>query len=256
MKLPIIGITGYHVAPEEGYGGTFRGVAGQGFHVLGHDYIHAVGRAGGVAMGIPVQAMTTCDAILDAVDGLIFSGGEDIDPALYGQHPDERLWTVQPDRDRFELVLLTAALRRQMPVLAICRGLQLLNVLFGGSLYKDNADRPTNETKITHQFNRVPRWYPMHRVQLRSRALQQLYGTEEIQTNSYHHQSVNNVGQGLVVSAVAEDGMVEGLEHPDYPNLLAVQWHPEMMAVHDASGLIPFQWLVNTITAESAKKAR
>ncbi|WP_018131027.1 gamma-glutamyl-gamma-aminobutyrate hydrolase family protein [Effusibacillus pohliae] len=244
-RTPIIGITGYHVRGEEGYGGSFRGVPGQGFSVVGHDYIHAVQRAGGIPLGVPVGDVSHAHEVIEAVDGLILSGGEDIDPMLYGSHPDLRCWTIVPERDRFELALIEEALRQNKPLLAVCRGMQLVNVFFGGSLYLDLSDCPGEV--LAHQVPRAPRWYTAHRVNLISPVLQQLYQAEQIETNSYHHQAVKAAGGGLQVAAVAEDGIVEGLVHPDHPQLLAIQWHPEMMAVRSEAGLIPFRWLVDTI---------
>ncbi|MFC4767488.1 gamma-glutamyl-gamma-aminobutyrate hydrolase family protein [Effusibacillus consociatus] len=244
-RTPIIGITGYHVRGEEGYGGSFRGVPGQGFSVVGHDYINTVRQVGGIPLGIPVGELSSAGDILQVLDGLILSGGEDIDPILYGSHPDMRCWTVAPERDRFELALIEEALRQRKPLLAVCRGMQLINVYFGGSLYLDVSDY--SDKVLTHQFSRAPRWYNAHHVDLIAPVLQELYQAKTIETNSYHHQAVKEVGKGLTIAAVAEDGIVEALVHPDYPELLAIQWHPEMMAVQLESGFIPFQWLIDTI---------
>lgn len=245
---PLIGITGYHVAGEEGVGGTFRGVKGQGFSVIGHDYIVAVKKAGGIPIGIPVGDISVCRYIAEALDGVILAGGEDIDPLLYGASPDLRCWTIAPERDRFELQLIDEALRLQKPLLAICRGMQLLNVSFGGTLYVDISDH--SEGALAHQFARAPRWYLAHRVKLLAPALRQIYKADEIRTNSYHHQAVHKLGTGLEAAAVAEDGIIEAIAHPDHPNVLAIQWHPEMMAVRYEEGLVPFRWLVDQTNGE------
>ncbi|WNR46926.1 gamma-glutamyl-gamma-aminobutyrate hydrolase family protein [Paenibacillus roseipurpureus] len=244
-KKPLIGITGYHVPGEEGVGGTFRGVKGQGFSVIGHDYIQAVKQVGAIPIGIPVGDRSTCSEILQAIDGLILAGGEDIDPQLYGSSPDLRCWTITPERDYFELALIEEALRLHKPILAICRGMQLLNVCFGGTLYVDISDH--GEHVLAHQFSRAPRWYLGHRVKLLTPSLKKLYQANEIRTNSYHHQAVNQLGAGLEAAAVADDGIIEALIHPNHPNLLAVQWHPEMMAVKHEEGLIPFRWLIDQV---------
>jgi putative glutamine amidotransferase len=247
-KSPIIGITGYHIRGEEGYGGLFRGVPGQGFSVFGHDYIHSVQKVGGIPLTIPVGEQSTSEAIIERLDGVILSGGEDIDPTLYGSHPDQRCWMMAPERDRYELEVLATSLRLNKPVLAICRGMQLVNIHFGGTLYIDIEDY--SEKVLAHQFGKAPRWYLAHRVKLISEMLKNLYMAEEIQTNSYHHQSVKDVGVGLQIAALAEDGIVEGLFHPEHPNLLAIQWHPEMMSVQNEAGLIPFRWLMDQIEKE------
>ncbi len=242
MKRPFIGITGYHVAGEEGFGGSFRGVPGQGFSVIGHDYIHAVLQTGGVPISIPVGDLSHCRQIVESLDGLILSGGEDIDPVLYQSRPDLRCWQLAPERDRFELKLIEEAIKLNKPILAICRGLQLINIYFGGTLYRDISDY--SHDVLSHQFSKAPRWYLAHRVRLTDPMLTNLYQADEIEVNSYHHQAINEVGKGLKVTAVAEDGIIEGLRHPDHPNFLAIQWHPEMMAVRLKEGLVPFQWLI------------
>ncbi|WP_308633943.1 gamma-glutamyl-gamma-aminobutyrate hydrolase family protein [Paenibacillus silvisoli] len=250
--MPLIGITGYHVAAEEGVGGTFRGRLGQGFGVIGHDYMDAVQKAGAAPIGLPACDPSACGRIVEALDGLVIAGGEDVDPQLYGAIPDLRCGIIAPERDRFELRLMEEALRQRKPILAICRGMQLLNVSFGGTLYVDIADHSANV--LAHQFARAPRWYKAHKVMLLEGELRQLYGTDTIQVNSYHHQAVRRLGVGLVAAAVAEDGIIEAIVHPDHPNVLALQWHPEMMAVHDDEGLLPFRWLVDQINGRSGSR--
>lgn len=252
-RLPFIGITGYHVTAEEGFGGKLRGLPGQGFCVIAHDYIDAASRAGAVPVGIPVSDMEQVGEIASSFDGFIFSGGEDIDPALYGERPDMRFWTLSPERDRFELELLRAALTLNKPVVAICRGMQLVNVYFGGTLYKDISDIPGNP--LSHQFNRAPRWYLAHKVKLIHPFLQTMFAADELMTNSYHHQVVKDVGKGLVAGAVAEDGVVEGLVHPDYPNLVAIQWHPETLSVKYEVGMTVFHWLIKQAQKKEGKKS-
>lgn len=246
MGKSTIGITGYHVGSEEGFGGKLRGITGQGFSVVGHDYIQSVHRAGGLALGLPVADADDCAEMVATVDALIITGGEDVNPRLYGEHPDLRCSALSPERDAFELALIREACAQNKPLLCICRGLQILNVYFGGTLYRDISDHA--QTPLAHQFDKVPRWYHAHSVRLLAPGLRELYGSEEIEVNSYHHQAVESVGQGLQVAAVAEDGIVEALVHPDFPNLLAVQWHPEMMAVKWEEGLLPFQWLLSRIS--------
>lgn len=251
-RAPFIGITGYHVSAEEGFGGSLRGLPGQGFSVVSHDYIHAVERAGGIPISIPVMDGRKAREMMLLLDGLILSGGEDIDPALYGDRPDMRCWSLSPERDHFEWELLKAALDLKKPVLAICRGMQLVNVYFGGSLYKDVADYPGHA--LAHQFNKAPRWYLAHKVKLTHSLLRSVHEVGEMMTNSYHHQVIKEVGKDLAVAAIAEDGVVEGLVHPDYPHLLAIQWHPETLAVKYESGMTLFRWLVEQIRKEAGEK--
>jgi putative glutamine amidotransferase len=246
MNKAIVGITGYHVSGEEGFGGKMRGFAGQGFSVVGHDYINAVQKVGGVPLGLPVCQPEDCADLVASVDALVITGGEDVNPRLYGAHPDLRCSALSPERDTFELALIQAALAQNKPILCICRGLQILNVYFGGTLYRDISDHAASV--LAHQFDKVPRWYAAHAVDLKAPLLRKLYGKDEVEVNSYHHQAVESVGQGLQVAAVAKDGIVEALVHSDFPDLLAVQWHPEMTAVKLEEGLIPFRWLLGRIS--------
>lgn len=247
MGAPIVGITGYHVRGEEGFGGKLRGIAGQGFNAVGHDYIGSVQRAGGIAVGLPVAKAEDCTRLVQAVDALVITGGEDVNPRLYGLHPDLRCSTLSPERDAFELALIQEALKQNKPMLCICRGLQILNVFFGGTLYLDVKDAKVDA--LAHQFDKVPRWYKAHRVQLTHPVLKTAYQAEWIEVNSYHHQAVAKLGSGLQVAGQSEDGIVEALCHEDYPHLLAVQWHPEMMSVEYEEGLVPFRWLLSCTEA-------
>jgi putative glutamine amidotransferase len=279
----IVGVTGYHVTGEEGYGGRLRGVNGQGFSVIGHDYLQSVEAVGGIPVGLPVTSSPHLARVVSTLDAVVIAGGEDIDPRRYNEYVDARFGRLCPERDEFELRLLDLALAQNKPVLAICRGMQLVNVYFGGTLYTDVADKAgfgmgdepggvsttaggvagsvagrTNQSTdvetrgpLTHNFENIPRWYTAHSVRLVHDRLRSLYQAEEIWVNSFHHQAVRELGDGLEAAAVAPDGIVEALVHRTYTNLLAVQWHPEMMIGKDELGLVPFRWL-----AEAARKAR
>ncbi|OFW77263.1 MAG: hypothetical protein A2201_02260 [Alicyclobacillus sp. RIFOXYA1_FULL_53_8] len=269
-KKPMIGITGYHILPEEGVGGPLRGLPGQGFHLLGHDYINSVRGAGGIPVGLPVNLHNQEEIaeVVRRMDGFVLSGGEDVDPKRYGEHLDARVQRISLERDEFELRLAREILAQKKPLLGICRGVQLLNVYFGGTLYLDNQDHAKYASEATPAplsgadadadavptADRVPvlahhimgpnRWYMSHEVTLLDPRLQSIYGRDVIEVNSFHHQSVHVLGQGLRVGAVAKDGIIESVYHPDYPNLLAVQWHPEMMAEKLEEGFLPFRWLI------------
>jgi putative glutamine amidotransferase len=240
-RKPLIGVTGYDVSGEEGFGGKLRGNPGQGFSVIGHDYLKCVESVGGIPVGLPVLNEENV-SVVTALDGIIFTGGEDIAPHLYGENVDHRFGRICPDRDYFELRLLEAALKAGKPILGICRGLQLINVHFGGTLYKDVSDKGN---ALVHNFEKIPRWYTAHKASLLHPVLRQLYGSTEIEVNSFHHMSANQIGDGLEVAAVAPDGIVEALIHKESNRIMAVQWHPEMMAVQNEAGLIPFCWLVD-----------
>jgi putative glutamine amidotransferase len=159
---------------------------------------------------------------LDAVDGLLFSGGSDLDPELYDQDPHEETFGVVPDRDRAELVLLEAALARELPVLAVCRGSQVLNVARGGDLVQHLPDVIGDE-----KHKHTPGMFSDHDVTLEpGTQLAKLLG-ERTAVKSHHHQGFGRVGEGLRVAAYAEDGTIEAVEDPAHRFALGVLWHPE-----------------------------
>lgn len=186
------------------------------------DYSRAIAAAGGMPVGLSRDAPV--DEILGRIDGLVLSGGADIDPARYGQERSPSCGTVEDERDAWELALVDVALSRGLPLFGICRGIQILNVACGGTLVQDLGAA----TGDGHPRGDVPRETPVHGVKLvpGTRAAG-VYGTE-LAVNSLHHQAVDEPGAGLVASAHSPDGTVEALEMPDAP-VLAVQWHPEML---------------------------
>ncbi|HEX6940394.1 MAG TPA: gamma-glutamyl-gamma-aminobutyrate hydrolase family protein [Longimicrobiales bacterium] len=183
----------------------------------------------------PTHTFRSLVTILGRCDGLVLTGGEDVDPALYGEAPIPQLGIVNRPRDRMELAALKLAMARTLPVLAICRGCQLVNVCFGGTLYQDLATQRPG-TKLMHQ--QVEAWERRtHRASIRpGTRLAAIVGSEELLINSFHHQGIKDVGPGLEVVAEAEDGTVEAVEARDYPWLLGVQWHPER---HEAAAPEP-----------------
>ncbi len=200
---------------------------------LRFDYLHAISKARGlpsiVASGFtnPLEeAKQLAGEILDSCDGLMLSGGTDVDPEIFGEVPHTALGRVDGPRDPFEITLAREAVRRDLPVLGICRGLQVLNVAMGGTLIQDiPSDVPG---AVTHEAgeNRVE---IAHEVEIETGSkLAQLLSTTRVGVNSFHHQAAKRIGEGLVVSATSpRDGIVEGLEMPGRTFVVAVQWHPE-----------------------------
>jgi putative glutamine amidotransferase len=197
---------------------------------LRDDYVRAVETAGGLplvlAPGDPADAPALAAAYLDRVGALVLSGGADVDPALYGEPRHETVTSVFPERDAFELAIVREALRRDMPVLAICRGHQLLNVAAGGTLIQDIASQV--EAAAVHDPDQE-RWERCHDVAvLPGTRLARILGSERVSVNSFHHQAVKDLGHGLVLSARGcDDGVIEGMEMPDRRFVIGVQWHPE-----------------------------
>jgi gamma-glutamyl-gamma-aminobutyrate hydrolase PuuD len=185
------------------------------------DYVRAIERAGGRALLVP-PSEDAIEETLDALDGVLFSGGADLDPELYGQEPHPETNGVQGVRDRAELALLQAALARDMPVLAVCRGSQVLNVALGGDLVQ-HLPEVVGDEKHKH----TPGEYADHDVDVDpDTRLGSLIG-DRAPVKSHHHQGFGRLGEGLRESARAEDGTLEALEDPSRRFALGVLWHPE-----------------------------
>jgi len=208
---------------------------------LNFDYAKAVEMAGGLPVALPYKtSVELVPAFVDLVDGLLFTGGNDLDPAAYGQERHPKAVAVDPDRQTFEMALMAEVERRRMPLLAVCLGCQVLNVYRGGSLHQF---LPDFEDKQEHR--RVDGVARKHEVTIEpSSELGRLIGAEKIVANTFHKQAVDRVGKGLRVTAVAEDGVIEGIEDPTYPLVMGVQWHPERLAETEEAHLAPFRLLV------------
>lgn len=208
-------------------------------------------------MVLPLQDGNT-DALLDLVDGLLFSGGADIDPSYYGDtdlHPDT--YDVHPFRDRFELELLTKAIERDFPIFCICRGVQLLNVACGGSLFQHVPDHCDSTIPHRQHAAGYHSHQPSHTVTAAPGSLlAAVYEATEINVNSHHHQAVKDVAHGLRSTATAEDGLVEAVELSERTFVLGVQWHPEMMFHEHPEHLAPFKRLVEAATVRRLSAAR
>ena len=214
MARPVIGITTY-VTPAK-WGSWDEEAA-----LVPAAYVDAIERAGGRPLLVP-PSENGIEETLDAVDGLLFSGGSDLDPELYDQEPHDETLGVHPERDRAELTLLEAALARDMPVLAVCRGSQVLNVARGGDLVQHLPDVVGDE-----KHKHTPGTFADHDVTLEDGTrLASLLG-DRAPVKSHHHQGIGRVGEGLRVAAHAEDGSIEAVEDPARRFALGVLWHPE-----------------------------
>ena len=234
---PTIGLTTTAVLPDEAYRPLRL--------AQNNTYIQAVIRAGGLPLLIPhLEDEALLRAVYERLDGLLLPGGEDVHPAHFGEPIHKRCRSISPERDVTELPLARWAVREGKPVLGICRGVQVLNVALGGSLYQD----------IRAQCPGAGRhdWYPgfprnlrAHRVTLEAGShLVRLLGASAVEVNSLHHQSLKDVAPGFSVTAVAPDGIVEAIEARDHPFVLGVQWHPEELAAGDPGSQRLFDALV------------
>lgn len=222
-------------APRIGITGITRLVSGVDRTGVNASYVRSVLQAGGVPIILsPLAGTGHLDLLLDAVDGLLLSGGEDVAPERYGADPHPRLGDVDPVRDAFELGLFTAARERGLPVLAICRGLQVVNVALGGTLWQDIPSERPGALQHAQLGSRSERTHAV-RVSPGS-GLARALGSAQLEVNSFHHQSVRDLAPVLDVTATAPDGEIEGFEaRPGEPWLLAVQWHPEEFHQHAAA---------------------
>jgi putative glutamine amidotransferase len=235
-RRPIIGITTYLV-PAAWAQWTMEAA------LVPSEYVRAVARAGGVPLLVPPGAPV--DETLSVVDGLVFSGGSDLDPELYGAEPHPETRGVVRERDDFELGLMRAALERDVPVLAICRGSQVLNVALGGDIEQHVPDRVGTEV-----HREVPGVFADHGVEvLDGTRLATLVGDRH-DVKSSHHQGFGALGDGLHEAARAPDGTVEALEAPARRFTLGVLWHPEM-----GEDMALFEALVTEARASRASRA-
>ncbi|HET7877096.1 MAG TPA: gamma-glutamyl-gamma-aminobutyrate hydrolase family protein [Methylomirabilota bacterium] len=212
-------------------------------------YLRAVQQAGGVPVLLPPQlSAASLERLMRGLDGLLLTGGGDIEPALFGEAPHPTLSEVAPARDTLEIGAIRLALDRRLPILAVCRGIQVLNVALGGSLYQDVGTDPG--TQLQHS-QEAPRDQPTHKVKLKPDSrLAETLGADELEVNSMHHQAVRNLGRDLIAVAWAPDQVVEGIEWVDASRfVLAVQWHPEELVAHSEAARRLFAALVSAARA-------
>jgi putative glutamine amidotransferase len=217
---PIIGITG----------GNIKSRTGADTFTLGQAYVKAIRRAGGVSLLIPLGTeRADLQRIVQLVDGLLFTGGGDVAVKRFKGQDHPKVGHVSPLRDQLEFTLLPLALQEHLPFLAICRGIQVLNVALGGTLYTHIEDQLENALKHDWYPN-FPRDKHAHNVSLtRGSILDEIFEADEVPVNSLHHQGIARVGEGLEPFAFATDGLVEGLAVKEEKFAVGVQWHPECL---------------------------
>lgn len=232
LSEPVIGICAVHERARWSFWD-------QPAHLVADSYVGSVQRTGAIAVLLPVDTRAPA-GLLDRVDALLLIGGADLDPAMYGAGRDPALEATYPERDEYEIALLRGALARRIPVLGICRGIHVINVALGGTLLQDLVDvdgsHPHRKTLGSLQGSE-------HEVFLEPGSLAaQAAGEERHVVSCHHHQAIDRLGDGLVVSGRAADGVVEAVEAADGRWLLGVQWHPEadersrlFTALHDAA---------------------
>jgi putative glutamine amidotransferase len=225
MTFPLIGITTAHIPSKTDLPLVAVNTA----------YTQAVARAGAapvlIPLGLPGDILGD---ILARLDGILFTGGGDVETRRYGGEDHPRVGDVDTDRDRVEILLVEEVTRRGVPFMGICRGIQVINVALGGTLYSDITDQHPGALKHDY-FPDWPRDYPAHVVEIAADSrLASILGAQRLEVNSLHHQAVRQPAPSLRVLAHAPDGIIEAFELPDHPFGLAVQWHPEWLQEHEA----------------------
>ena len=236
----------YKASPVIGLTGNFR----DNDCTLAEGYYQSILKAGGTPFIIP--SYDDPDMIvntLEHLDGIVLTGGADINPLFLGEEPIKELHGINPRRDRQELLLTKLAADRQIPILGICRGIQTMNAAFGGALYQD-IHVQMEGTRIKHDQD-LERSYASHTVSIeKDSLLHELFGTDTLAVNSFHHQAVKEAAPGFRVCARATDGVIEAMESTEYKSMLGVQWHPECFILRGDECMMPlFRWLIREATS-------
>lgn len=239
---PVIGITTFYDRKTHK---TYTSVS--------DSYIKSVIMAGGIPILLPVvEEVELADEYLGAIDGLLLSGGEDVCTMRYGENPIKEVEMFCPQRDDFEINLFIEALNRDMPVLGICRGLQVMNAALGGTLYQDIF------TQVDHVLGHLPKKLPVdtlfHTINFTEGSrMEEIFNTRELRVNSYHHQAVRKVADAFIATAFSTDNIIEAIEHREKHFTVGVQWHPEDLTTKYAHFVKLFAALV---TAAGRQKQR
>ncbi|EOH93968.1 hypothetical protein UAW_02389 [Enterococcus haemoperoxidus ATCC BAA-382] len=240
MRRPIIGIAANEI---EDAGGRLYHLP---ISYTPCGYVKAVQNVGGLPMILPVGAPDLAKEYINQIDKLILAGGQNVSPALYGESIQVEEASLFEERDRFELALIEEAIIQKKPIFAVCRGLQLVNVALGGSLYQDISH--LNDTKIAHMQVPISREIPTHQIRTEDTSiLREIYG-EKTTVNSFHFQAVKKLAEKLRVTALSEDGIIEGVESDDSSlAFLGVQWHPDFAYDHVEQEMAVFRYVVEEL---------
>lgn len=207
------------------------------------EYADAITKAGGLPVTIPFQKYAEAKDYINQIDGLILTGGADISPHLYSEDPHLKLGATDTARDEWEIALLEEAYQKKIPVLGICRGLQLMNVYSGGNLYQD---LPSQKENVIQHIQKTNFHETAHQIQLKKDSfLEELYG-EQLFVNTYHHQAIKELADDLEAIAWANDQVIEAVAFKNSnQKAFGVQWHPELLAQDYGSGQLLFNYFIN-----------
>ncbi len=235
MRKPVIGITpGINYEKDD--------------IALSPAYIKCIGACGGFPVILPMMSQREwIDSAVGLCDGFLFSGGRDVSPRMYGEETRDICGFVEEERDRYETELMRAVLKSGKPLLAVCRGIQLLNVFFGGTLYQDIY--AIKKAKVDHSM-KVRSANVCHKISILPRTpFSKIFDTPGADVNSYHHQAIKDLGRGLRIGALSsEDNIIEGVYIPGHRFALGVQWHPELLTESCRHSRRLFEEFVNSCT--------
>lgn len=219
--------------------GLLAEVQEEGYTGMKNSYATAIEAAGGIPFLLPYSKNEqTLTDYAQTMDGFVFTGGADIDPKYFGEEKKPSCGQIFPLRDEFEMRMFERVLKTKKPILGICRGMQVINVFLGGTLYQDIETE--YETDLTHRQT-APVTAPWHDILITEETkLSALIGKSRMAGNSFHHQAVKALAKGLTCTATAKDGIIEAYSHDTYPYLRAYQWHPERLYLSDADNLSLF----------------
>jgi len=205
------------------------------------DYIQAITQFGGVPIVIPNIQGDAIDSIVHLLDGLLLTGGGDIDPTLFNEEPLQNLGTITPERDDFEIAIIQKMMKLNKPILGICRGLQILNIAIGGDMYQDIYSQSQN--KLLQHTQLAPRNHASHFVQvLKGSMLSDIVQVEKFKVNSFHHQAVRKIPNDFKACAIASDGIIEAFESNNHSFVMGLQWHPEnLLSKNDEASIAIFK---------------
>ena len=225
--------------------------------VMSQRYINTLVAAGAIPWMIPLVDEATLRGVFDALDGVFLPGGADIDPVSYGGEKHALCDRTDPERDRVELLLARWALAEEKPVLGVCRGMQLINVAAGGSLYQDLAEQMPGSIKhdyFPYSAENYARDHLAHTVAVQPNSrVARLFGEGAVEVNSMHHQGVRDLGDGLRATAVSPDGLIEAIEHDGSGYVFAVQWHPEALTDNDAHSREMFEDFISAAAVPAGR---
>jgi putative glutamine amidotransferase len=238
MRMPVIGVTASR---------DDRGTLS-----ISREYLEAVLMAGGLPLIVPyLDDVEGIRQVVERIDGLLLTGGGDIDPTWFGEEPVPGLGWIDLERDQLEIALIRQMMDGNKPILAICRGCQILNVAAGGDMFQDLYQQ--REGLLQHMQN-APRSHLSHSVEVAEGSLlRRIAGNSTMKVNSFHHQAVRKVAPGFIACATAKDGVIEGVESVRHPFVLGVQWHPEHLVKSDAVSRRLFESFVQAASSARSR---